>query len=74
MGGGPEGRSILTPLLSVKMSFTQRELWGEGKREVGSSVADPATGAIFFSNPEESEGRRGGRGGTVGGSEGWDDG
>ncbi len=23
----------------------------------------------FFSNPEESEGRRGGRGGTVGGSE-----
>jgi hypothetical protein len=38
------------------------------------AVTNPATGAIFLSNPEESEGRRGGgRGRTGGGSEGWDD-
>ena len=54
MGGGPEGRSILTLLLSVKMSFTQRELWGEGKREVGSSVADldPGSGMGLFWIPD----------------------
>ena len=51
VGGGPEGRSILTLLLSVKMSFTQRELWGEGKREVGSSVADPDPGSGAFLTP-----------------------
>ena len=41
------------------MSFTLRELWGEGKREVGSSVADPDPGSgaysgirnRFFSDP-----------------------
>ncbi len=41
------------------MSFTLRELWGEGKREVGSSIADPDPGSgaysgirnRFFSDP-----------------------
>ncbi len=61
VGGGLEGRSILTLCycVSVKMSFTLRELWGEGKREFGSSVADPDPGSgaysgirnRFFSDP-----------------------
>ncbi len=67
---------MFTALLSSCVLLLPGELAKHAVSEVTKAVTNPATGAIFLSNPEESEGRRGGggRGRTVGGSEGWDDG